>query len=441
MRRRVLNMYRGLPNGIRQAIPEALIAWGARRLFPILRHKDLAFFDARYLCRSKQVAKAARLYAQSTTNDRAQHIDDPLFECRLETVAESSSDASAGSYYLEFCYVGLKVIALISKPSETLEILVDDVVVRRQSISWHGGRAQVSFAIKRGVIETFPSEATITLRLSDGTLLSNRHGGFAMKMAVPHGVGTLHDELRARGTLGKKGNFATTAEETREQQQKMLQLYTRATEAFEHFSGQPLILVCGTLLGQHRASDFIAGDDDFDVGYFSHHVDPLQVKNESIEHMRTFLRAGFDVSINREGMPFRLSHHETGDAIFLDITPVFSTRRGGTFLRKLTRLDYPIQHWQPIERGLMQRTSIWKPANSDIFLEEYYGAGWRWPDPTFSYDDRGVAADVNHTLQQTYLSLKEQKRLDLEFSRVDAGGQFTPLILRRPYPLPLHGEF
>lgn len=434
MKYRLLEFYRQkIPHAVKEAIPEALSANVAGWIYRFYPHPDLAFYHARYLSRTGQGHKAAKKYMPMNSGA----ISDPLFNCRFEVVDNTPNvPVSSGRYNVEFCYAGIKIIGRVQDESmQSVDILLDNHLLRSQRLIFKNGIAKVQFVIKRDTLERFNTNSILSLRVPDGRYLAVKGRGTHINLHIPHGGGGVFEDIALTGTLDKKGKFRESERETSERHQAYLSLYERANRFFKREFHMPLMLVCGTLLGQHRNGDFIPGDDDFDVGYVSKMTDPLAIKSEAITIINKMVESGFTILLNREGKPFRISDATSGLGIHLDVTPIFTRNDGHVWMHKLARLDMDILDMRNTEVVDFLGTKVEKPMGAETYLAKTYGNNWRNPDPNFSYADWTTPAYVMKGLRATCIGMAQQCHLK-ELMKQSAG-QFIPIGQQPLYPIAL----
>lgn len=435
MKRRLLKFYRQkIPYSVKNAVPEAISAHVAGGMYRLYSHPDLAFYHARYLSKIGKGHKAAKRYMQVKSGV----INDPLFKCSFKAACNAPNvPVISGQYHVAFCYAGIKVIGVLQDTDmqhiDRVDIYLDDQLLRSEQLTVQNGTAHFHFAIKRATLELFNSDSVLSLRIQDDRYLAINGLGTHIALHIPHGSGGITAKLRHTGTLDKKGNTRPLESEVALRHQAYLGLYERAHQFFKQEFQKSLILVCGTLLGQHREGGFIPGDDDFDVGYVSDMINPLDVRNESVEMIKRMVAHGFTILLNREGKPFRISDAISGLGIHLDVTPIFSCNDGHVWMHKLARLSMDIQDMRNTEMGNFSGTSVEKPCGAETYLSQTYGENWRHPDPNFSYADWTTPAEVMNGLRATCISPVEQRHMKVHLNK--GVGKFIPIGLQPLYPL------
>ncbi|MCZ4352448.1 hypothetical protein O4H61_07960 [Roseovarius aestuarii] len=446
MKRRLLNFYRRrMPLFLKRLVPEMVIGLGAGVLNRVHPHPDLVFQHARYLVRHGKAHRAGALYHRGKGVQPGQPLVDPLFHCSMAPAAKNGdaprvATLKTAQFHLEFSYMGLKVLALSETPADALVIEVDGIALRRNRLTYRDGRAEFHYTIKRDTLAHFPRECCLRLRFSDGRLLQSRELGAEVCLTIPHGDGTLAEQVAICGKLDKKGNLPPPPELLIEKHKAYLELYQRANKVFHHVWGRPLLLMCGTLLGQHREDGFIPGDDDFDVGYVTDATTGPEVKADAIERIEKLAHAGLTVVVNREGKPFRIAAPETGPALHLDVTPIFSDGHGHVLLHKMACLPLELDSLRDCITVDMCSMPVEKPRETASFLAAYYGKDWATPNPYFTYSNHMLPRRAAQMLNQTCLTLAEQRALVDRLEAAGLGDHFLPISLQPLYPLPSEAE-
>ena len=371
-------------------------------------------------------------------------VEDPLFDVELTRQRDQRSRwrGLAGSYDVDVRHDGILVRGLLSrsKSHESVSLWIDETLVQRRQPSRNGIAGEFSIALRRGAVDLLPPRSRLEVRTESGGELGLRGRRGAVELAVPHGEGALLDALDSGRDVDKKGFVASTSSELAANQAQYLDLYHRVNEVLQREHGKDLFVLYGTLLGCIREGDFIRGDDDFDAGYVSSREGPYEVKQETLEIMRTLLRHGFDISVNERGRPFRVhdgGQHASG--LHLDARPVWF-RDGSFWLRKHFRAPGGIEDFLPTEEGRMGDETVLVPREAERFLAAYYGPGWRTPDPSFTNTPADVPLDLRRELARTQLSPHELQEFVEEIERLRANdprvGRFVATALADLYPLP-----
>lgn len=372
-------------------------------------------------------------------------VHDPLFACRVNEVWK---DPDLLAFEVDFTYAGLWISLKLGQKQrsgeresgDVVRIFLDNILLRPIRLEWRDGVASFQFIVRREVVSLFPQRARLYITFQDAA--QPPRGSLASALLeVPHGDAHLADEVGMRGVLEKKGGLPPVADELDLRQVAYLDLYQRAQCVFEEALGCKLFILYGTLLGLQRNGDFITGDDDFDVGYVSEAATPLDLKREAAMYMRSLVRCGFKVSLNRAGRPFRLSDADGPEGVHLDVRPVWSPGDGHVWLHKHARLPIPLDGFRVVENGVLRGIKVWKPAATVSFLEHYYGEDWQVPDPGFSNAGQRDTTQVADVFQQCCFTASEQLELWKNIVGSDhvahdgGAAKFAPIALLPAYPL------
>jgi hypothetical protein len=374
---------------------------------------------------------------------------DPLHSITFEPDfgnGESQRIRTGGSYAITLTYRGMSIHGkldrnIVGAAGIGIEILVNGTVIRKQMASRHRGGPRFVFRIRRPVLAMFPAESVLSIRTSTGEVLKCGKG-VAVHLGIPHGNGTLLSDLAKHGGfLNKKGGIRPSANELKERQERLLDLYSRVDDVLRKEFDKPLYLMFGTLLGYYRNGDFIPGDDDFDAGFWSDEKTPEGAKREAMEIMRVCLNRGFSIVLNWKGKPFRILDKETDDPhLHIDVCPIWSDGRH-VFGPPFGYLPIAQDIIVPAGSGEFRGRHVALPNDCEAFLEAYYGKGWRVPDPSYSFSLSSLPKAAQAELAAVRLTPKEI----LDFKRRAAAepdtGIFSSRMVFDLYPLDEYGKY
>lgn len=422
--------------------------WGAlgrpQRAIP---HYEAAIRGARMAKRPAVVKRLRRwqfdLERSHVRAGRAR-VEDPLFEVRLRRCRDGvvHTGRLAGAYDVEVNHEGIFVKGYLyaSAADETVSLWIDGTCVRRTQVGADAAAGEFTIPLRRDTVNRLPARPVLEVRSGSGRELGLRGRRGGAQLAVPQGDGTLPGAIASGRRVDKKGFIAPTRPELEARQHQYLDLYDRVRDTLQAELGSDLFVLYGTLLGCIRGGDFIPGDDDFDAGYVSSAHDPTEVKQETLEVMRILLRAGFDVSVNRRGRPFRVhdrDEHNTG--LHLDARPLWF-REGNLWVHKHFRTPGSVEDFLPTAEGVLRGHPVRVPRDPERFLAAYYGSGWRTPDPSFANNPADVPIDIRRELVRAQLSPREVRDFAAEIDGLRPSnprmGRFIPLALVDLYPLP-----
>ncbi|QSB15260.1 LicD family protein [Natronosporangium hydrolyticum] len=367
-------------------------------------------------------------------------VEDPLFDCAVTPGGPVADGPVVGLFTARFAFSGLVISGLAATPGlDHVDLLLDGVKVRSLNVGGDGFFPQFGLDMKRPTVATFPTEATLTVQAPDGTRLRTTGGADSLRLTVPHGTGELPAIVAAGGKLDKKGVLSPSLAETRERQQRYLQIYAKVRDHFEQELGRPLFLMYGTLLGYHREGDFIPGDDDFDCGYVCDETDPIAVKEDTKRLVVQLVKAGFTVSFNRKGRLFRIQlEREATDGYHLDVRPLWF-QNGRVWLHNHCSFPATREDFLPVAEGQLRGERVLVPKETEKFLRGHYGPGWHTPDPGFMYYTSEIDPAILENLGQALITVSEYKELAERVRRETAGhpeaGRLVSVGSQDLYPL------
>jgi tetratricopeptide (TPR) repeat protein len=379
--------------------------------------------------------------------ERAHHlagdtrVEDPLFDSELSLVPLGIDDLDerpVGIFEADIAWSGLRVTGLVTAPDvETVELVLDDVVLRTLNVGGDGVFPAFGLGIRRPTLEHFPTKSRLTVRTSDGTELVAAGGGSGYDLSLPHGQGRILDILGSGGRLDKKGAISPTPEEARARQEDYLALYEEVRDFFDAQIGKPVFLLYGTLLGLVREGDFIPGDDDFDAGFISDEHHPRDVKRETKRIIVELVRAGFTVSFNRRGRLFRVQRDDIGGHdLHLDLRPVWF-EKGKVWLHNYASYPSTVDDFLPVAEARLRDTRVYTPRRPEQFLELHYGPGWKVPDPGFAYHVDEMDPAIMAHLDRALITPAEYRALrdEIEADRRPGMGRFISIGSQSLYPV------
>lgn len=181
-----------------------------------------------------------------------------------------------------------------------------------------------------------------------------------------------HNDEKARRLLRENGNEA-------------LEAYKKVGEEL-NFSFVPLF---GTLLGAYREHDFIAHDDDIDMG--------LNIKYLSIQLFETLIKYGFeihDIFISSDGrgcqLPMKYKEltcdiyflYNDNDSSYHTYLPLSLVGHDWAYSTKINLFRYKdicFPYCEDSENAKLGKTTIAIPANTHDILTKIYGDSYMTP--------------------------------------------------------------
>ncbi len=165
---------------------------------------------------------------------------------------------------------------------------------------------------------------------------------------------------------------------------------------FEREFGISVYLTGGTLLGAVREGDYIAFDNDVDIAYLTEQKTDFEIAEEHELIIRVLRDQGYPVQQNSKGqIHVRVV---TGDgsatgAIFnLDLWTTWA-RDGRYFHYPDIKGELKASEVLPLIRLTFKGQSLWIPRGYEQVLVQFYGPGWRDPDPDYPWYPRYDADD------------------------------------------------
>ena len=335
-------------------------------------------------------------------------VEDPIFSCAIEAndtclLKGRRRREAAGYYDAYFTHRGLRIDGFL-RPGigkVHLELLIDGQVIRRTTTSLLPlGLPIFVLGVWRDALAHFPASSRLTLRLSSGEKLLF-HGCEEILLKIPHGNHDKFCEQKLR--VDKKGFLIREKSEISNVRLAFLEIYRRASEFYENNFGTPLFILYGTLLGQCRNNDFIPGDDDFDVGYYSDAVRSKDVRMEGMKMVIALVRAGFIVSLNRSGRLFRLRLPDMPPTCHLDVHAIW-VEHGSLWIHPRANLSCKRDDFLPACKAIFHGHEVMIPARPEVFLAAYYGDDWRKPNPAYSTASRPFPRWKSRHLRKTFIT-------------------------------------
>ncbi|OHD26357.1 MAG: hypothetical protein A2Y38_00230 [Spirochaetes bacterium GWB1_59_5] len=368
---------------------------------------------------------------------------DPLFFCQAVPVQGETEPAGkpAGFFKVDFVFSGLRIMGNLPRGTEeSVSIMLDGVKIRDINVTEGILSSAFTFKVTRSALRLFPATATLTIRAAGGRPLRLFSGESAFSLFVPHGVAGSSPFIDGTRRLDKKGVPVPTLEELAADRREFFAIYADARRFFLERFGKHLFLAYGTLLGFHRAGDFIPGDDDFDTGFMAEATDPETVKLEVTEMVEALTVEGFSVSFNRRGRLFRLHARGAGIAgCHIDVHSFWAQNDRIWAHNDFCACGTREQFVPATERDFKGFTAF-VPADPEAYLSAHYGPGWRVPDPGFinTYEDKdpGVLAGLAKALIAPVEYKAAYARLEALRKANPAIGEFVSLADRSLYPLP-----
>ncbi|MFM9276378.1 LicD family protein, partial [Pseudarthrobacter sp. NKDBFgelt] len=169
-------------------------------------------------------------------------------------------------------------------------------VVRTAPLSTNPQIYKFWFAFGGSTLKRLPESLVIRVSSAQGMLRANSGAG-GIAEPNPRGNGRLFRAIARGWTIDKWGQIALPIAHKAEWKHSALDAYQEFQEYFRKTFNKDLYFVAGTLLGAVREGDFIAHDDDMDVGYFSTKASAEEVRDEMFEILYQLRSDGWPTKI------------------------------------------------------------------------------------------------------------------------------------------------
>jgi hypothetical protein len=225
----------------------------------------------------------------------------------------------------------------------------------------------------------------ISVRLGTRRLPIAGHGMYG----VPDEAGASSvEELRRRLDTGevfsRSGALQLSKSLDVDWQAAVLKLYARLRAELQQAVGADAFFMYGTLLGAIRENGFIGHDLDFDSAFVSTHHDAAAAARDLQKTAFALIDGGYAVRAGatslqiadpaEPGVRINLFH------LYFDESGALQFPHGIAGTGTLTESD-----WAGVREVEFAGAAGLVPAEAEAVLEHVYGAGWRAPNPGFSW--------------------------------------------------------
>jgi SAM-dependent methyltransferase len=216
------------------------------------------------------------------------------------------------------------------------------------------------------------------------------------------------------GTCGERSDLV----------QLMLRLISDLTERV----GVPAFAVYGTLLGAVRTGAIIEHDVDVDIAYFSERSHPADLTIEALRVVRHLRELGWTVE-NPRAARLKVVLGEPYCDRYIDV--FVSYYWDGQFnIDSWVAGTLPRHKLLPLSSVPLEGCSVPAPADPEAVLELTYGAGWRVPDPGFSFvGDKAHTRRIGGWMGRNELGRRAWQLFYDNSSSVDAVSPFARWVI------------
>jgi SAM-dependent methyltransferase len=221
------------------------------------------------------------------------------------------------------------------------------------------------------------------------------HGTFYRPIADgEHSLADLLAKFAEGYVFSRTGGLQLSKDLDTEWQRVNLAQAARISDFMCERFGIEAFFIYGTLLGAVREGGPIGHDSDLDLGFVSHHQDPLAAAGELRDIAFALIEAGFRVRAHRHHLRIANdidSHQDVHVDLFhtfFDADDVLRFPYGVAGVGDIHRSD-----WGPLREMPFAGGSGLVPSCAEKVAAVLYGAGWREPQPGFAWDrDRKASA-------------------------------------------------
>jgi SAM-dependent methyltransferase len=280
----------------------------------------------------------------------------------------------------------LTVTAPGLRDDQVVSVLLDGRKIwsfRVPGIDSRTGDSQVSIDWPATLAERLSGRANLGIEL-DGRVVVD-----SFEVAFGDGDGPLLINDPVTGTplvVNKWGRLAPSfAGQNPSVIEELLDEAERLVRVVNDRAGIELFVTGGTLLGPVRDGHVMPGDDDVDFAYLSRHENPSDVALESFALERVLIEQGYEViRLSAGHLQLMLPGGSITDKFYIDIFSYFVCNGWfyGTFHAREPARDVTLLPLRPM---MVNGRAFAGPAEPTELLAAIYGAGWRVPDPSFTF--------------------------------------------------------
>lgn len=229
----------------------------------------------------------------------------------------------------------------------------------------------------------------LTVRLAGRTLpIAGQGTAHVPAAAGSRTADDLLTRLAAGEVFGRTGSLQLSKTLDTSWQARVLDLYASLRGVIADGFGYDLTLAYGTLLGAVREGGFIGHDLDFDAAYVSRHRDAAA----SARELRQIAFALIDAGLHVRARPTSLTVNDPQDpAVLVQLFHLFVDEDGALQFPHGVAGGGTLAAPGATDEVDFAGARVLVPRDAETVLEHVYGAGWRTPDPAFSWANERTA--------------------------------------------------
>lgn len=341
--------------------------------------RELATAEAAQLLKPRTVSSLRKAVVWNLARAAAHSGGNPLGWLRY--LARWQKLQCVGAWSAQWTESGnLNLSGAVSPGCSRVAIFINERFIRFVNTeALEDGKAKAfRFQLKKNLLHSLPPKARIGIGAESGYLKTD-DGKWHFRHPQLTGNGSLFKKLAKKNYfVTKKGKLQLSFEMNDEWKARALSAYTSFSTYFlETFGYQPF-LICGTLLGYYREGDFIAHDDDLDIAYLSRYTTPEEVKEEMKAMVIKLVSDGFDIRLSLKRGFFKPKIN----GVRFDVFPMW-VDQGSLWMMNTTRQKATSEIILPLKSGVFRGVKVFVPNDTERYLENEYGPGWRVPDPGY----------------------------------------------------------
>ncbi len=237
----------------------------------------------------------------------------------------------------------------------------------------------------RGIWDYARRSTRVSVRVDGRPLPITGHGMYLRPARNgKQSLQTLTERLAAGYVFSQTGELQLSRRLDAVWQREVLGLYDGVRAALAEDFGYDAFVIYGSLLGTVREGGVIGHDLDFDAAYLSRHADPALAGAELKAVALRLIERGFDVDCRRIALHI---HAPSDPEIRIDLFHLFFDAEGvlGFPFGVAGTEDVRVEDWQGVVERPFGAARVLAPVNAEQVVQAIYGAGWRQPDPGFSW--------------------------------------------------------